>query len=149
MVGIYETAVDYLCQRQVSGQTVRPKYIASTATARRAEPQVQALFDRTLAQFPPPALSADERFFATSEETHPLDSSRSGRLYVGICAPGKGAQTPIVRIWSALLQQRGSAQGPVPPRKDWIRSGHWLATSTPYANWPARLRSTARTSPNG
>jgi len=114
MVGIYETAVDYLCQRQVSGQTVRPKYIASTATARRAEPQVQALFDRTLAQFPPPALSADERFFATSEETHPLDSSRSGRLYVGICAPGKGAQTPIVRIWSALLQRAETLKGQVP-----------------------------------
>lgn len=111
MVGIYETVVDYLCQRQVSGQAVRPKYIASTATARRAEPQVQSLFDRRLAQFPPPALSADERFFATSQEAHPLDGSRSGRLYVGICAPGKGAQTPIVRIWSALLQHAETLKG--------------------------------------
>lgn len=114
MVGIYETAVDYLCQRQVNGQTVRPKYIASTATARRAGPQVQALFDRTLAQFPPPALSADERFFATTQEAHALDTSRPGRLYVGICAPGKGAQTPIVRIWSALLQCAETLKGQVP-----------------------------------
>lgn len=113
MVGIYETAVDYLCQREVSGKIIQPKYIASTATVRRAEPQVQALFARTLAQFPPSALSADERFFATTQEAHPLDSSRSGRLYVGICAPGKGAQTPIVRIWSALLQRAEELQAQV------------------------------------
>lgn len=105
MVGIYETAVDYLCQREVQGKAVRPKYIASTATVRRAEPQVKALFDRALAQFPPPAISSDDRFFAVTQEAHPLDTTRPGRLYVGICAPGKGAQTPIVRIWSSLLQR--------------------------------------------
>lgn len=105
MVGMYETAVDYLCQRDVKGKLIRPKYIASTATVRRAEPQVAALFDRSLAQFPPPALSADDRFFATTQEAHPLDNTRAGRLYVGVCAPGKGAQTPVVRIWSALLQR--------------------------------------------
>jgi len=104
MVGLYETAVDLLCQRQQNGQTVVPKYIASTATVRQAEPQVQAIFDRRLAQFPPWAISADDRFFARDREIHPLESNRPGRLYVAVCAPGKGAQTPIVRIWSALLQ---------------------------------------------
>lgn len=117
MVGIYETAVDYLCQREADGKIIRPKYIASTATVRRAEPQVQALFARTLAQFPPPALSADDRFFATMQEVHPLDSNRPGRLYVGVCAPGKGAQTPIVRIWSALLQRAGELKGQAPDEK--------------------------------
>lgn len=105
MVGIYETAVDYLCQRKFNGRDIRAKYIASTATVRRAGPQVKALFDRPLAQFPPPGLSADDRFFAATREAHPLDTTRPGRLYVGICAPGKGAQTPIVRVWSALLQR--------------------------------------------
>jgi hypothetical protein len=95
---------DLLCQRQEGGQAIIPKYIASTATVRQAEAQVQALFDRGLAQFPPPGISADERFFARDREIHPLDSDRPGRLYVAVCAPGKGAQTPIVRIWSGLLQ---------------------------------------------
>lgn len=104
MVGLYETAIDLLCQRQQNNQTVVPKYVASTATVRQAESQVQALFDRRLAQFPPSAISADDRFFARDQEVHPLDSRRPGRLYVAICAPGKGAQTPIVRIWSSLLQ---------------------------------------------
>ena len=104
MVGLYETAVDLLCQRRQNGQIIVPKYVASTATVRQAEPQVRALFDRHLAQFPPSAISANDRFFAHDQEVHPLESDRPGRLYVAICAPGKGAQTPIVRIWSALLQ---------------------------------------------
>jgi hypothetical protein len=104
MVGLYETVVDELCRRNINNQIAVPKYIASTATVRQAETQVQSLFDRRLVQFPPSAISADERFFATDQEIHPLDNRRSGRLYVAICAPGKGAQTPIVRIWSALLQ---------------------------------------------
>ena len=101
MFGLYEIVVDTLCQRRLSRRVVLPKYIASTATVRQAEPQVQALFNRSLAQFPPPALSVSDRFFAYDEEIHPLDCYRPGRLYVAICAPGKGAPTPRVRIWSA------------------------------------------------
>jgi len=104
MVGVYETVVDELCRRNINGQSAIPKYIASTATVRQAETQVQSLFDRRLVQFPPSALTADKRFFATDQEIHQLDNRQSGRLYVAVCAPGKGAQTPIVRIWSALLQ---------------------------------------------
>jgi hypothetical protein len=104
MVGLYETVIDTLSECTYGKQRCRPRYVASTATVRQAEPQVQALFDRTLAQFPPPALSCDDSFFARSREPHPLEATRPGRLYVGVCAPGRGAQTPIVRIWSALLQ---------------------------------------------
>ena len=104
MVGLYETAIDALCERSVGQVRVRPKYVASTATVRQAETQVQALFARELAQFPPSALSVDDRFFAVTQETHPLESAKAGRLYVAVTGPGKGAQTPIVRIWSALLQ---------------------------------------------
>jgi hypothetical protein len=104
MVGLYETAVDLLCQREQNGRIVVAKYIASTATVRQAAPQVRALFDRRLAQFPPWAVSAEDRFFARESQIHPLESDRPGRLYMAVCAPGKGAQTPIVRIWSAVLQ---------------------------------------------
>lgn len=104
MVGLYETAIDILCSHGAGDGSVRPKYIASTATVREAERQVQGLFDRSLAQFPPAAILADERFFVRDREVHPLDATAAGRLYVGICAPGRGAQTPIVRIWSRLLQ---------------------------------------------
>lgn len=105
MVGLYETAVDTLASRMIGGHLRRPKYVASSATVRRATDQVQSLYDRRLSQFPPPGTNIDDSFFMESGEPHPLDASPPGRLYVGVCAPGRGAQTPIVRIWSSLLQQ--------------------------------------------
>ncbi len=111
MVGLYETAVDTLCQRVYEEHLISPKYIASTATVRQSQSQVRCLFDRDVFQFPPPALSATDNFFAlTADRVHPTeadenDQHSSGRLYVAVCAPGKGAQTPIVRIYSSLLQR--------------------------------------------
>src|SRR5213075_1093308 len=46
LVGLYETAIDYLCTWEVNGRNVRPKVIAATATIRRAADQVRALFLR-------------------------------------------------------------------------------------------------------
>jgi len=104
MVGLYESAIDVLSQVGEGDGAIKPKYVASTATVRQAISQVKAVFNRRLRRFPPPALKAGDRFFATDREIHVLDSGRPGRLYVGVCAPGRGAQTPIVRIWSALIQ---------------------------------------------
>jgi hypothetical protein len=104
MVGIYETAVETLASRFVGGRQRRPKYLASSATVRKAGEQVQSLYDRRLAQFPASGISIDDNFFSRGAEAHPLDAAPPGRLYVGVCAPGRGAQTPIVRIWSRLLQ---------------------------------------------
>ncbi len=104
MVGLYETGIELLASKTINGKTILPKYISSTATIRRASYQVQALFGRQLSQFPPPGISIDDNFFAVTEEPHPGKSSPPGRLYVGVCAPGRGAHTPIVRIWSALMQ---------------------------------------------
>lgn len=100
MVGIYETAIDHLCRDNNSSA----KYIASTATVRQAEEQVRAVFLRKLIRFPPHGLTADDMFFLRFEESHPMDDLRPGRLYAGICAPGRGPLTPIVRIWARLLQ---------------------------------------------
>ena len=110
MVGLYETAIDALAENRNGEVASRPKYIASTATVRRATEQVQALFCRELRQFPPSGLSAGDNFFARTSELHPAQDSQPGRLYMGICAPGKGAQTPIVHLWSALFQRLEEAR---------------------------------------
>lgn len=131
MVGLYETVIDLLSQRTSHQATVIPKYIASTATVRQAESQVQSLFNRRLIQFPPSALSTDERFFATDSEIHPLDNRQAGRLYVAICAPGKGAQTPLVRIWSSLLQAAAKISPTTTPNlidPFWTLVGYFNAT---------------------
>jgi len=104
LMGLYETAVDFLC-REVN--THRIKYIASTATIRRAEHQVQAIFTRDLQLFPPQGLTSDDRFFVRNEQDnslHILQDNAPGRLYLGICAPGRGALTPSYRIWARLLE---------------------------------------------
>jgi hypothetical protein len=100
LVGMYETAVDYLCG---DAHHNRIKYIASTATVRQAEEQVKAIFQRRLVTFPPSGLSAGERFFLRFFQSHSIDDTLRGQLYIGICAPGRGPLTPIVRIWTRLL----------------------------------------------
>lgn len=107
MVGLYEVAVDNLSQQ--GGLLV--KYIASSATVREADSQVQALFDRRLAVFPPRGLAAEDRFFLRTGEPHPLDESRAGQLFLGVAAPGVGPLKPIYRLWSILLQAAHTRQG--------------------------------------
>lgn len=101
MVGMYETAVDYLIREKTG---IIPKYIASTATIRNSEDQVQAIFDRKVHLFPPFGNNSDDRFFIHESEKHPLEEKSSGRLYLGIAAPGRGPLTPIYRILARLLQ---------------------------------------------
>lgn len=93
LMGVYEGAVDYLCT--IDGR--RPKVIASTATIRRARDQIRGLFDRYARQFPPPGLIAGDSFFAAEV------TNRPGRLYVGVCAPGRSVKTAAIRLLSSLF----------------------------------------------
>jgi len=102
--GLYETAIDLLCTyTDDSGKEIRPKVVASTATIRRADDQVQGLFAREVRLFPPPGLQAGDSFFAQSQ---PL-SVRPGRCYVGVYAPGRSVKTALVRVYAILLQVAG------------------------------------------
>jgi hypothetical protein len=99
LTGLYETAVDELCTWEVGGKRVRPKIIASTATVRRATEQANALFARKLTVFPPSGLDASDSFFAIERST----SDKPGRLYLGICAPGRRLKAAIIRVYVAFL----------------------------------------------
>jgi hypothetical protein len=104
MVGLYESALDELCALEKDGKTVRPKIVASTATVRRAETQIRALFNRHCVDiFPPPGPDRRDSFFA---ETLP-SSERNARLYVGIAAQGRSPKVAMLRVYLALL---GAAQ---------------------------------------
>jgi hypothetical protein len=105
MVGLYETGIEILASQSENGRLISPKYIASTATIKQADSQIQALFNRKLSQFPPSGIDIDDSFFAITHEPHQLESMPPGRLYLGICAPGRGAQTPIIRVWSKILEE--------------------------------------------
>jgi hypothetical protein len=101
LVGIYETAVEGLCGDGSDDQPVRPKVIASTATIRRADRQIESLFAREASVFPPLGIDASDSFFA--REAKPEESP--GRLYVGVYAPGKSIKTALVRTYAALLSR--------------------------------------------
>jgi hypothetical protein len=120
MVGIYEAAIDILSTTDRGGTLVGPKYVASSATVRKAGEQVQALFARELETFPPFAVDADDRFFSVASRSpaNPSDAELPGRLYVGVCAPGRGPQTPVVRILSSLLQHSAEAWNTSPDQEN-------------------------------
>lgn len=99
MVGLYETAIDYLC----SSKGHKTKIIASTATIRKAKEQCAALYNRNVAQFPAPGLSAEDSFFAR-EESIDHENEKFGRLYVGLMPSGKTKATMEIRSIAALTQ---------------------------------------------
>lgn len=107
VAGLYETALDHLATRRIDGTRVRPKIVASTATVRRAEAQIRALFDRNNTHvFPPPGPDRDDSFFAITE--HPGTSP--ARWYVGLAAQGKGPKLIFLRALTTLLAASMAAQ---------------------------------------
>ena len=100
MAGLYETAIDALCTRDLNGTPVRPKIIASTATVRRAQEQIQALFGRPLTHiFPPPGPDRRDSFFARTAPS----SATPARQYVGIAAQGRSPKVVMRKAWLALM----------------------------------------------
>ncbi|NUQ72871.1 MAG: hypothetical protein HUU21_04870 [Polyangiaceae bacterium] len=113
MVGLYETAVDALCSRPTkNGTLVRPKVMAATATVRRANTQIQALFGRDaslVSVFPPPGIDDSETYFAT------VDRASPGRSYVGVAAQGRSMKAILLRVYRTLLAAAKKAYNPAGP----------------------------------
>ncbi|MDF6020979.1 helicase-related protein [Streptomyces sp. JH34] len=105
MTGLYEGLIEELCTDRRADPPAPPKLIASTATIRRHEEQIRALYarDRVLL-FPPHGIDAEDSFFAV----YARDSEGRrlpGRKYIGVHAPALGSmQTTQVRSFAALLQ---------------------------------------------
>jgi hypothetical protein len=99
LVGLYETAIDALCTWRLDGVEVKPKVVASTATVRNARAQVHSLFARQTEVFPPPGTDAADNFFSLRREP----DERPGRLYLGICSPGRRLKMALIRTYQAAL----------------------------------------------
>ena len=100
MVGLYETAVDFLSTREIEGKRIRPKVIAATATVRRATEQIQSLYGRSshdVCVFPPPAVNAMDTYFSL------VDKDSPGRLYVGVGAQGRSMKAILLRVYRCML----------------------------------------------
>ncbi|MBL8912023.1 MAG: helicase [Archangium sp.] len=88
MVGLYEGAVLQLAPRA--------KVLASTATVRRSQEQIERLYGRSVSLFPPPGVEASETFFAHV-------GTKGARKYLGVAAPGRPLKTILLRTYVALL----------------------------------------------
>lgn len=118
MVGLYETAIDYICRQKGSGT----KIVASTATIRRAKEQCSALYDRDVSQFPHPGLDAEDSFFAR-ESIIDYDRNKFGRKYIGLMPSGKTKAMMEVRSIAALLQEIKEMDIP-----DEVKDKYWTLT---------------------
>jgi hypothetical protein len=101
MTGLYETAIEALQLRAAGDdQPLRPKIVASTATVRRANDQIQALFGRAQTQvFPPPGPDRRDSFFAQMVPA----SVAPARRYVGVAAQGRNPKVAMRKVWLALM----------------------------------------------
>lgn len=100
IAGLYETALDQLCATGDGENRVRPKIVASTATVRRAESQIRALFNRDRVDiFPPPGPNRRDSFFART--VSPQESN--ARLYLGVTGQGRSPKRVFLRTCLALM----------------------------------------------
>lgn len=124
IVGLYEAAIDAACGQLTPEGVIRgrPKVIASTATIRRADRQILAVFNRRAEQFPPPGIDPDQSFFA---EPAPRDLFGT-REYVGVMAPSTSHATLMVRVYAAILQAAQDLSG-TPETRDpyWTLLGYF------------------------
>ncbi|MGI8313812.1 DISARM system helicase DrmA [Halobacillus mangrovi] len=101
MVGLYESAIDFLSMDEVNGEKIKPKVVASTATIRRADSQVKGVFNRDVQQFPPSGINSDDSFFSYEVTS----DKKPGRKYIGLYFPGSSGKTALVRIYAKLMQK--------------------------------------------
>ncbi|BBX48052.1 DISARM system helicase DrmA [Mycobacterium cookii] len=99
-VGLFENAVDLLCSYRRGTGTIRPLIVASTATVRNAENQIQALYGRGVDMFPPQVLDVRDTYF--SKEV-PVSDEAPGRKYLGVCAHGIRLTLAEIRVSEILL----------------------------------------------
>ena len=94
VAGLYESAMDVVMKAEEG----KPKYIAATATIRRAAEQASMLYARGVSVFPPSGLVSDDSFFSREDRSHP------GRLYIGILGQYHTPVTSLIHTSAALAQ---------------------------------------------
>jgi len=108
LAGVYEAAID----TAISLLGPSAKYICATATIRRADDQIEKLYGRRSALFPPPGLDSTDSFFSRTQLNRP------GRMYVGLMGQGHTPTFANVIASAALLAAGEDARDAVGDRAD-------------------------------
>ncbi|MFW5983092.1 MAG: helicase-related protein [bacterium] len=95
LVGLFENAILSLCTTEQQ----KPKIIASTATVKNVDAQIEGLYGRNTNIFPQYASSSDDSFFSQTLPT-------SKRKYIGILPTGKTIVMTNLQLLAALFFAR-------------------------------------------
>lgn len=99
IVGIYESVIDLLC---TTDGGVKPKIIASTATTRNTENQIQKLYSgRSVMIFPANGINYQDNFFYKTEY-----QNSTNRQYIGLMPTGKTSTDTQLNLLAHLLVAR-------------------------------------------
>lgn len=93
-VAVFDAAIQLLLNR--SG--INPKIVASTATIRASDEQVQGLYGRDVALYPPSGLDDDRTFFS-----RPVESGE-GRLYVGLMPQSVSQPSAVIAAVTPMVE---------------------------------------------
>ena len=97
LTALYETAIDYFCKNTV--RDMRPKIIASTATTKSADTQIETLFNRKTDVFPPQGFEFGNTFFSS---TNP---NASGKIFLGISPTARSPITTLAMTSASIMRR--------------------------------------------
>lgn len=97
LVALYETAIDYFCKNNI--RNMRPKIIASTATTKSANTQIETLFNRKTEIFPPQGFEFGKTFFSYVNLTSP------GKIFLGIAPTARSPLTTLAMTSASLMRK--------------------------------------------
>ncbi|OBH24990.1 helicase [Mycobacterium sp. E1715] len=112
-VAVFDAVIQLLLSKSGSS----PKVIASTATIRAAAEQVEGLYGRRVALYPPPGLDDDKTFFS-----RPVENGE-GRLYVGLMPQSVSQASALVASTAPLVELPAVLAGE--PQAVVTRDGYW------------------------
>ncbi|WP_042369556.1 helicase-related protein [Streptacidiphilus neutrinimicus] len=97
-LGTTVAVFDAVIQLLSSQLGIIPKIVASTATIRASEEQVQGLYGRAVALYPPSGLEDDRTFFS-----RPVESGE-GRLYIGLMPQSVSQPSAVISAVTPMLE---------------------------------------------
>ncbi|MGW5879995.1 helicase-related protein [Nocardiopsis terrae] len=97
-LGTTVAVFDAVIQLLLGKSGTSPKIVASTATIRASDDQVQGLYGRDVALYPPSGLDDDRTFFS-----RPVESGR-GRLYVGLMPQAVSQPSAVISAVTPLVE---------------------------------------------
>ncbi|MDO4239352.1 helicase-related protein [Micrococcus sp.] len=100
-VGAFEAGLHLLLEQD----GIKPKLIASTATIRASDDQINGLYGRKVALYPPAGLDDDASYFSREVKDKP------GRLYIGLMPQSLPQATALVAASAPLFEIPQATEG--------------------------------------